>query len=521
MDGDINHPDINHPDTNSHLINHPSSQLQVTNYTMAEDAIMLDPSMDMDTDAPPVPSTPNTSAATSRRLLRPRRILLPANEKRGNHQVDDSLKPRPDSKVQKSSSNTNVIHQKLSYNDKQRRKMIMTNAQRNRKLRIQQAIANGSFQVRSLSYDSVETDQGEPHQLERLNMALVTQALYSPVPGMAFDPTMASFSEADMDDLVQALEAFQRHLARRGSVILSDRAGALLRAFARDVLAIVLLQPEKPGCNISEDDFWTRVSLDYQQSKKLKWLTVRVTKLLESTEEDTAPQRGKKSPFAAHVDMVVDALKAPGNHPVLDKVCYVVHPQETLGLWHSILTALPLRRLRRRTRTSPLSLWPSRPPYDASWATSRSPAPDTWPDSTTPLMLATRATSALTSPRRASASPRETRASTPPPRTRTTIFRVASSTAVSRTIPRSRRGCLPRTPSGSWRSLTIGCRRRMDNNREVLTSTCSRPWAWEKLSEAFEREEGFDGKKSCFFFLFFGRLVRGEQIGGRPTPEMR
>ncbi|KAI7785650.1 hypothetical protein LA080_006670 [Diaporthe eres] len=286
---------------------------------MAEDTIMLDPSMDMDTDAPPVPSNRSTSAATSRRLLRPRRILLPANEKRGNHQVDDSLKPRPDSKVQKSSSNTNAIHQKLSYNDKQRRKVIMINAQRNRKLRIQQAIANGSFQVRSLSYDSVETDQGEPQQLERLNKALVTQALYSPVPGMAFDPTMASFSEADMDDLVQALEAFQRHLARKGLVILSDRAGPLLRAFARDVLAIVLLQPEKPGCNISEDDFWTRVSLHYQQSKKLKWLTVRVTKLLESTEEDTAPKWGKKSPFAAHVDMVVDALKAPGNHPVLDK----------------------------------------------------------------------------------------------------------------------------------------------------------------------------------------------------------
>ncbi|KAK7734772.1 hypothetical protein SLS63_004192 [Diaporthe eres] len=284
---------------------------------MAEDAIMLDPSMDIDTDAPPAPSTRSTSAATSRRLLRPLRILVPAIEKRGNHQVDDSLKPRPDSKVQKSSSNPNAIRQKLSYDDKQRRKMIMINAQRNRKLRIQHAIANGSFQIRSLGYDSVEVDQGE--QLERLNKDLVTQALYSSVPGMAFDPTMASFSEADMGDLVQALEAFQRHLARKGSVVLSDRAGPLLRSFARDVLAVVLLQREKPGCNISVDDFWTRVALDYQQSKKLKWLTVRVTKLLESTEEDTTPKRGKKSPFAAHVDMVVDALKAPGMHPVLDK----------------------------------------------------------------------------------------------------------------------------------------------------------------------------------------------------------
>lgn len=411
--------------------------------------MMLDQAMDIDADVPPVPSTGRTSVATSRSPLRARRNLPNENEKRGNHKVDDSLKPRPDSKIQKSSPNPNAIRHKPSYYEKQRRKMMMINAQRNRKLRIQHAIANGSFQVRSLSYEAAEVDQGEPLQLERLNKDLVTQALYSPVPGMAFDPTVTSFSEADMGDLVQALEAFQRHLARKGTVVLSDRAGPLLRSFARDVLAIVLIQPDKPGCNISVDDFWTRVTLDYQRSKKVKWLTLRTMNLFESTEQDTAPKRGKASPFSAHLHMVLDALKAPGKHPILDKVRYTVHPSGTLGFWHSILTGLSLRRLPRRMRTSLLSLWPSRPPYDASWAISRPHAPDTWPISKTPLTLATRATSVFTSPRRASVCLRETKTITPPPRTRTMAFRAASSTAVSRTIPKSRRVCLLHTPSGS------------------------------------------------------------------------
>lgn len=413
---------------------------------MAEDANMLDEAMDIDADAPPAPSTSSTSAATPRSPLLARRNVPSANEKRGNHVVGDSLKPRPDSKVIKFSSTPKTVRDRPSYSEKQRRKMIMASAQRNRKLRIQQAIANGSFQLRSLGYEVA--NQVEPEQLERLNKDLVTQALYAPVPGMAFDPTIPSFSEADMGDLVQALEAYQMHLARKGKIVLSDKAGPLLRSFARDVLAIVLLQPDK----ISADDFWTSVALDYEQSKKLKWLTVRVTKLLESTEEDAAQKRGKISPFAAHVNMVVDALKAPGKYPILDKVCCTVHPSGTLVFWHSILTALSLRRLLRPVRTCRLSSWPSRPPYDASWAISRPHDPDTWPISTTPfLILATRAPSALlTSPCRASACLREIKTRTPPPRMRTMISRAASSTAVSRTISRSRRRCLPHTPSGSW-----------------------------------------------------------------------
>ncbi|KAG6362689.1 hypothetical protein INS49_007782 [Diaporthe citri] len=286
---------------------------------MAEDVSTLDQAMDIDADVPRVPSTGSTSVATSRSPLRARRNLPNENDKRRNNQVDDSLKPRPDAKVHKSSSNANTTRHNPSYLEKQKRKMMMINVQRNRKLRIQNAIANGTFQIRPLGYDSVEADQGEPQQLERLNKDLVTQALYSPVPGMAFDPTMTSFSEADMGDLVQALEAFQMHLARKGTIVLSDRAGPLLRSFARDVLAIVLLQPDKPGWNISVDDFWARVALDYQQSKKLKWLTLRVMKLLEPAEEDTAPKRGKGPPFAARMNVVLDALKAPGKVPVLDK----------------------------------------------------------------------------------------------------------------------------------------------------------------------------------------------------------
>ncbi|KKY37936.1 hypothetical protein UCDDA912_g02154 [Diaporthe ampelina] len=287
---------------------------------MAEDIIMLNQAMDVDTGVPPVPSTGGTSSVHPRSPLCARRSIPNGNDKRGN--MYDSLKLRPGSKVQKNSSHSQANRHKDSGHAEQRRKMI--NTQRNRKLQIQHAVANGTFQIRTLSdlgegNRPTTVDQDGSQQIQRLNKDIVAQALYGPVPGMTFDPALPSLNETDMADLVQALEAFQMHLARKGRVALTDRAGALLRAFARDVLAMVLLRPDKRGCKIAADDFWAQVAVDYTQSKKARWLTMRASRLLGSSAAATVPKWRRGKPFTAHGSVVLNALEAPGRHPVIDE----------------------------------------------------------------------------------------------------------------------------------------------------------------------------------------------------------
>lgn len=295
---------------------------------MADDAFMLDQAMDIDNDVPPVPSMGTTPAATPQSLLRTHRNRPNANEKRGHHDV---LKRHRDASIQKHPSNL----------DNHRRKNLghanhtrdQANIRRNRKLRIQHAIASGSFLVRSLSnlaeiYGPSAVDQDQPEKLQRLNKDLITQALCTPVPGMAFDPSsLPSFTEAEMDDLVHVLEAHQMHLASKGKIVLSSEAGRLLRAFAREMMAVMLLSPEKLGCRIGADEFWAQVNLDYLRKKKIRWLTPRVMQLLKSGEaynllRRTGSKRDDRASSSALADVIMRALDAPGKCPVIDQVRY-------------------------------------------------------------------------------------------------------------------------------------------------------------------------------------------------------
>lgn len=298
---------------------------------MADDAIMLDQAMDIDKDVPPVPSTGSTPAATPQSLLRTRPNLPYANEKRGNH---DPLKPHRGAKIQKHPSSIDTHHRKnLGHVDLGKDSISI---RRNRKLRIQHAIASGSFAVRSLSnlaeiYGPSAVDTDEPQKLQRLNKDLVTQALCSPLPGMAFDSSSPpSFTEAEMDDLVRVLEAHQMHLASKGKIVLSTEAGRLLRSFAREIMAVVLLFPEKLGCKIGGDEFWTQVNLDYLRKKKIRWLTPRVMELLKLTGANRSQRRivatrEDRSALSALADVIMHALDAPGRRPVIDKVrCCVI-----------------------------------------------------------------------------------------------------------------------------------------------------------------------------------------------------
>lgn len=349
---------------------------------MADDAIMLVQAMDIDNDVPPVPSTGSTPAATPQSLLRIRRNLPNAKEKRRYHDV---LKRHRDANIQKHPSSIGIHHRKnLGPADHGK---DTASIKRNRKLRIQHAIASGSFLVRSLSnlgeiYGPSAMDQDEPQKLQRLNKDIVAQALCAPLPGMAFDPSSPpSFTEAEMDDLVQVLEAHQMHLASKGKIVLSSEAGRLLRSFAREMMAVVLLCPEKLGCRIGADEFWIQVNLDYLRKKKTRWLTPRVMELLKSAGVNNLPRRpgakrDDRASSSALADVIMHALDAPGRRPVIDQVRCVIRPSDTLSPWLSKLTASSCRLLLRRARTCPLSLRPSHRPCTLSSAISRPREPD-------------------------------------------------------------------------------------------------------------------------------------------------
>lgn len=314
---------INHPDINSRKINHYSIHLQQANGKMAEDAMMLDSAMDIDDQVLPVPSTGGTTVTTSRNALHARRDLSNANAKRGSR---DALKPRAGTKVQKPSSS--------SFNAKRRRELDYPGkiADDSRKLArknkrcIRSAVASGSFDVRAVD-DLAElvgpsaVDKDEPHKLQRLNPHIVAEALNEPLPGMAFDPAAPScFTEADMADLVQALEATQMHLASRGKVRLANEAGSLLRCFSREILFMVLVRPKKLGFRIASDEFWTQVNMDLHWGKKTRWLTRMATKILRESYVDTCPMFSYNMSFPARADVVMAALESPGKHPVIDEV---------------------------------------------------------------------------------------------------------------------------------------------------------------------------------------------------------
>lgn len=273
---------------------------------------MLDEAMDIDNNVFPVPSDGSTSAATSQNPLPAQRNLSNPNEKRRNH---GSLKIHPGAGVQKALSNAKIIRHNSSFRE-QKQKMIRRTL---RMQRIQRAIADGSYQIRTSDphgdgTSTASQGQGQLEQIQRLDHNLVTAALFEPVPGMTFDPNApwAFNNQTDMKDLVQSLEAFQMHLARKGQVVMSHRAGPLLRGFARDVLATVILRQARTGSEIGVVDFWTQVALDYEQSKKVKWLAARIMQSLQ-------PISGRLSSRACG-KLVIEALEAPGKHPQVDQV---------------------------------------------------------------------------------------------------------------------------------------------------------------------------------------------------------
>lgn len=336
---------------------------------MAEDAIMVDQVMDIDsneslelptTNGDLVATTNGASATTNtnQNPLNARRNISNPKDPRSNHR--DTHKAHPSGRIQKSyysSTPKTASHKAYNISAAERIKTLQRGLRRQQ---VTNAIADGSFSIfievdghGLVSRGSSGQATSNPHevdedgddeqehikvevlQLRRLNAGLVKAALFEPIPGMTFDATApCAFTNggggALMADLVQALEAFQVHLARKDRVVLSNRAGGLLRGLARDVLCTAAMQPARPGRNLrggvawhladGEDVFWACVAESYVHRKKVKWVSGRVM---------SAYARGRlrgvltsSPPDREYIQRVMWALDNPGsNAKILLEVC--------------------------------------------------------------------------------------------------------------------------------------------------------------------------------------------------------
>ncbi|KAG8157285.1 hypothetical protein KVR01_012993 [Diaporthe batatas] len=316
---------------------------------MDDDIMMLDQAMDVDSNVPAVPVTTSadpattttmtmtttTAATTNRNPLRARRNISNPRQSRGR--PHEPLKINTSARIHKSHAPTSKTAPSSSHNRQpfnvRADELFKAHSRAVRKQKVARAIADGTFQIPRDTdivspgpapdeYHRAEEQEQEQaqeqEQVRRLDAALVAEALLDPVPGMAFDraaqPSSAlATGSAGMADLVRALEAFQVHLARKGMAVPSERAGALVRGLARDVLRTMMLRPDRPppGPDGGADAFWAGVARDYPAGKKLRWLAFRV---------GFADPEGRLRPGLSrdeYVQTVLEALERPGSHPDL------------------------------------------------------------------------------------------------------------------------------------------------------------------------------------------------------------
>ncbi|KAK2611561.1 hypothetical protein N8I77_004894 [Diaporthe amygdali] len=282
---------------------------------MNEDTMMSDQAMDIDINVPSVGSTVDTSSATPVNGLPARRRLPKQTDKRGHH---SSIQNLPNAKVQKRAPMANIsVPRDLTRMEK----LKLSSRQKKQKQRLQKAIADGSFKIQMpMHVGSLPTmEQGKVAYIERLNKDLVTQALYAPTPGLTFDTAQPSLGEFEMGDLLLTLEAYQMYLAGKGRIILSHNAPVLLKAFTRDVLATTLSLPKKLDCQTGVGDFWTHVAVEYQQSKRMRWLVSKVMTMLNGAYHESFPPWEKGASDAARRAAIRSAFGAPGEQPTIDK----------------------------------------------------------------------------------------------------------------------------------------------------------------------------------------------------------
>lgn len=313
---------------------------------MADDIMMLDQAMDTDSNVSVVPPTTNSVAAmitSNRNPLHARRYISNPKDSRGR--IHEALKPNSTAKIQKSYASTSktASHQHQTYNISAAERIKHRGL---RKEQVIRAIADGSFRVTrdtdlvsprgdgtfnhagnatsnpgdNSIYAPAHDQRDMANQLRRLDAELVAAALFEPIPGMTFDPTAPCAFTSDlalMADLVQALEAFQMHIARKGQVVLSHKAGGLLRGLARDVLHTMVKQRQRGGVEEEAQYYWAGVARDYVRGKKITWLAGRYL----FADPCRTLMVGRTESLWDFVGMLLEAVECPGKHYDLVQVC--------------------------------------------------------------------------------------------------------------------------------------------------------------------------------------------------------
>lgn len=308
---------------------------------MADDIMMLDQAMDIDSNVPAIPPATNGAPAATtidRNPLPARRNI--SNSKENRARLHETPKINPSARIQKTYAPTSTTAPHQAYNTSAAERIKHHGSLR--KQQVTRAIADGSFQIIH-DTDLVSHGGGDNNpilaptqdqqrgrgvvvkeQLRRLDADMVAAALFEPSPGMAFDPTAPCAFTSDptlMADLVAALEGLQVSLARDwGKVVPSKNAAGLLRGFAREVLFTMLRRQRRDStevCGVDDGQFWAGVARDFVTVRKLRWLAPRYMA--------ADPKRwlmvGRTESMWDFLEMLLEAVERPGRHPGLIEVC--------------------------------------------------------------------------------------------------------------------------------------------------------------------------------------------------------
>lgn len=280
----------------------------------------IDMNMNMDTKEPPIVSSVATSTTEPSTSITSRRSLPNSVAgKRGRA----PLRHLPGTKTDLSSLGAGP-HARNGSN-RVGKKANVSRQQQKQKSRAKKAIVGAHpYQLETLLKGVPLFPMLEkiPKQFVRLDEYIVAQALCVPVPGLTFtvQPT-SCLSETEMGDLIQALDTFQRRLAKKGNFIPSVYAGKLVKRLVQDLLVMALWKPERFGSPAEGHSFWWHVIDEYRKQKFTKHQLAKVEERLKSVPIEELPLGWIFASLAARRAVILEAFDDWVPYPRIVDVC--------------------------------------------------------------------------------------------------------------------------------------------------------------------------------------------------------
>ncbi|KUI58082.1 hypothetical protein VP1G_05355 [Cytospora mali] len=228
---------------------------------MAHDMMQLDDTMGISGDESVVATADQTLVESSAGFYRLRSGRVIARRSI----ADTSEKQRPETKLKTRGRGVR----------KKKGKQPITTPDQKRQQQLQNAIQDGSSLVdhfQGIESPDLEIHDRQEHLL-KLTKELVLQALFDQAPGLAFPVYSNSnpFNDDDIDDLVEAMQAYQSTLALQHNVILFPNTGKLLKAFTQDVLYIFSETKDRLRQLPGDDELWGTMVNSFQSKWSWKW----------------------------------------------------------------------------------------------------------------------------------------------------------------------------------------------------------------------------------------------------------